>query len=140
MPRKAGTNGTKKGSANGITDADGYLCLRGEDLWKFRAVDAEYNKLQAQLSEVRQQIKTQLEAHPELKAVFDKQLSLVGELKKAETNLREVHKYIEKKFGVDLTKCGIDDDTGRLQQVVNDKMTPLKPTTKKSKRTAGAAS
>lgn len=139
MPRKAGTNGTKTKNID-IVDADGYLCLRGEDLWKYRAVDAEYHKLIAQKAALDEGLKLLLSKYPDVKELFDKRNSIAAEMVKAQKNLVEVHQQIEAKFGVTLTNCAIDDATGRLHELVGNKPgEPLKPKLKNAKRSAGPA-
>lgn len=141
MPRKAGSNGTKTKNLD-IVDGDGYLCLRGEDLWRYRAVDAEFHKLVAQKAALDEGLKNLLTKYPDVKELFDKRNSLAAELVKAQKNLTEVHQLIEAKFGVILTNCAIDDATGRLHELVNNKPgEPLKPhlKSKSAKRSAGPA-
>lgn len=140
MPKKAGTNGTK----NGHPEPGSPYKIEGELLWKYRALDSEYVKVQTQRMTIDTEIKAAIEAHPVLKELYGRKNSLAAESSAAMKELQEVLKEVEDKLGVNLKECSIDDKTGIVHVHKDGKTVPMvaeaKQSTKKStKRQAGSA-
>jgi|ERR1051325_102308 hypothetical protein len=145
MPKKASTNG-KNGHVNGqsdILDEDGFYCLKGDLLWKYRAISAEYEKVQAQVLSNNLAIRNEIEKHPELKKLYEDKGALTAASSVALGELTTVQEEIEKKLGLSLRNCGINDKTGRVF-VINPDGTevpraPDKKGRKGTRRSAGTA-
>lgn len=102
------------------TDGDGFLCLSGDALWKWRALDAEFRAANVEMDSVKRQIAAEIAKYPELTALMGKQLELFGTIGTARAELAGVQADVEKLFGVSLKECAFDDKTGRLYHLMDD--------------------
>ena len=99
------------------TDADGFLCVTGDRLWKWRALDAELRMSLAELNAVKQGITTEVALHPALVELFARQTDLLHAVSTGRAELATMHAEIEAVYGVSLKECSIDDKTGRLHNL-----------------------
>ena len=126
-----------------LVDDDGFYCVKGELLWKYRAASSEFENTQLRLANNKAALIAEMAKHPEIKALRDEQAALLGASSTAMRELEEVQKQISEKLGVDLKNCGIDDKTGRIHIVDTatgrtEPLAPAKPG-KKTRRSAGTA-
>jgi hypothetical protein len=101
-------------------DADGFVCLTGTLLWKYRAIDAEYRN--AQLAALRKQveIEEEVQKHDHLRGLIAERKALLGESSVRATELQAVQQEIETTLGVSLRNCAIDDKSGRIYLLGED--------------------
>ena len=99
------------------TDADGFLCVTGDRLWKWRALDAELRMSLAELNAVKQGITIEVALHPALVELFARQTDLLHAVSTGRAELATMHAEIEAVYGVSLKECSIDDKTGRLHNL-----------------------
>lgn len=117
-------------------DDEGFYCIKGEPLWKYRAHQAEFDTIQHKLLLNKQAIRAVMEANPELKRLFEEQAELLRASSTAMTDLSAVNTQIEKMLGVSLKNCGIDDKTGRVHELSPDGTSaPLGPVKKSRRKT-----
>lgn len=117
-------------------DEDGFLCLTGDRLWKWRALDAELRAGLVELDSVKRQIAAEVAKNPELGGLLSKQGELMGAISMSRSELTVVQGEIEKQFNVSLKECAFDDKTGRLYNLKEDgeRGEPMKTRAKRSKR------
>jgi len=117
-------------------DEDGFLCLTGDRLWKWRALDAELRAGLVELDSVKRQIAAEVAKNPELGGLLSKQGELMGAISMSRSELTSVQGEIEKQFNVSLKECAFDDKTGRLYNLKEDgeRGEPMKTKAKRSKR------
>lgn len=117
-------------------DEDGFLCLTGDRLWKWRALDAELRAGLVELDSVKRQIAAEVAKNPELGGLLSKQGELMGAISMSRSELTVVQGEIEKQFNVSLKECAFDDKTGRLYNLKEDgeRGEPMKTKAKRSKR------
>jgi hypothetical protein len=117
-------------------DEDGFLCLTGDRLWKWRAHDAELRTATLELESLKQRIAHEVSRHPELSALLGQQAGAMGAVSTARAELSAVQTEIEKEFGVSLAECAFDDKTGRLYHLKEDgeRGEPMKTKAKRNKR------
>jgi len=125
-------------------DGDGFYCIKGELLWKYRAASSEFENTQLRLARNKEALIIETSKHPEIKALRDEQAALLGASSLALKELEEVQKQISGMLGVDLKNCGIDDKTGRIHVVDSltgktEPLAPKKSTKKANRRSAGTA-
>jgi hypothetical protein len=116
------------------TDEDGFLCLKGDRLWRWRAHDAELRAAIAEMDVVKVQVAAEIAKTPGLGALLGKQGELGAAISLAKSELMKVHAEIEEEFGVSLKECAFDDKTGRLYHLTEsgERGAPLEQ--KKTKR------
>jgi len=135
----AKANGTAKVSES-TTDEDGFLCLKGDQLWKWRALEAEHRAANVELSMVSQRIQMEIAKHPELPTLLAKQKEMLSTISISHAELVNVQAEIEKAFGVSLKECAFDDKTGRLYNLTADgQRTAVKPSKKRRRVGHGIA-
>lgn len=109
-------------------DADGFYCVKGALLWKYRALDAEARNAGLSLQRAQEAIAREIAAHPTLKGLFADEKEALKNLSTKKSEIQAVYAEIGALFGVDLKDCAIDDETGRLH-VLGDggQPKPLRP-------------
>ncbi len=127
-----------------LVDDDGFYCVKGDLLMRYRTFSAEYENTQLKLLLNRQNLAAEMAKHPELKTLRDEQNALLGASSSALHELEEVQKQISEKLGIDLKNCGIDDKTGRIHVVdtqtgKTEPLAPPKSGKKANRRSAGTA-
>jgi hypothetical protein len=129
----------KKAHKNGHTPEP--VTLKGELFWKYRAVDSDYVRIQHQLKAANDEIAVFIEKTPDLKDIFARRAELLNQSSVAQTELQECLQAIEKRIGMSLKNCSIDDKTGVVHTLKDGENIPLMPQKKtdKSKRRAGTA-
>jgi hypothetical protein len=95
-------------------DADGFLCLTGTLLWKYRAIDAEYRNTQLAALRKQADIEEEIQKHDRLRGLVAERRALLGESSVRATELQAVQQEIEATLGVSLKDCAIDDKSGRI--------------------------
>jgi hypothetical protein len=143
IPKKrAKKNGVSKkliASADVFVDTDGVICLRGELLWKYRAVDAEYRNILLAIGQKDSAIRLEIQKNRTLSALMAEKETLQVSKKSHEVELNEVHSSIESVLGISLKECAIDDKTGRVFSFAEDgKTIPLLAKKKRSPRKSKA--
>lgn len=103
-----------------IFDEEGFLCLRGVRLWKWRALSAEHRASTLELRFLNQEIRQEIDRHPELKALLERQRELLADASQVKAELDAARLEIESAFGVSLNQCSFDDKTGRLYNLAAD--------------------
>lgn len=101
-------------------DAEGFLCLSGDTLWKWRAFDAEVRAAQAELDSVNHRIQVEISKNQELASLLQKKAALSGSLSTAMKDLLGVQQEIEKNMGISLKDHAFDDKTGRLYNLASE--------------------
>ncbi len=123
-----------------LVDEDGFLCLKGDRLWKWRALEAALRAAQAEMDSVQQRLQIEVAKNPELPPLFAKKIELANNISMAKTEVLALQAEIEKVFGVSLTECAFDDKTGRLYNLndAGDRGEPVKASAVKrsSKKTS----
>ncbi len=129
-------NGNGKNGTPPSVDEEGFLCLKGDRLWKWRALDAEVRAALAELEMASQQIALEISKNPELSALIQKKAALAGTISTAKTELLTVQREIEEAMHVSLKDCSFDDKTGRLYNLAADgsQGEPMKPSKHKKPR------
>jgi hypothetical protein len=117
----------KVAASHPYVDAEGFLCLHGELLWKFRAVDAEYRNLVLGVEAKRNLIAEEIKKHPELAQMLAERDAITQQANAYLGEVRAVQAEIEKALSVKLQECTIDDKTGRVFQLVDGKAEPMLP-------------
>ncbi len=115
-----------------LVDEDGVLCLKGDRLWKWRALEAELRAASIESEVVQSRIQDEIAKTPELGALLAKKSDLARVVSTAKTELATVQAEIEKAFGVSLQHCAFDDKTGRLYNLTSEgeRGDPVKPASK----------
>jgi hypothetical protein len=93
---------------------DSFLYLKGELLWKYRAVDAEYRNFMLALNMKKQEVQNEFDKHPELAKLIRERDYLLSQASIHAKEVQEVNMQIEKELKVELKNCSIDDKTGRI--------------------------
>lgn len=124
-----------KAPAVPLVDDEGFLCLQGELLWKWRALDAELRTANLEIETTQARISAEIEKNPALKELLSQKASLAGQLSSAKTELNSVLAQVEQVMGVSLKDCAFDDKSGRLYNLGEDgsRGAPLKPSKKKKR-------
>lgn len=140
MPRKKmnGTEPKKNGTVPDATkhvDDEGFLCLKGDLFWRWRALDAELRAALAEMESAQQQIQVEIAKQPELSALLQKKAALAGTISTAKTELLTVQGEIENTLGISLKEHAFDDKTGRLYNLTagSSQGDPVKPRSRKQK-------
>lgn len=97
-----------------FVDEGGYLALRGELFWKWRALNADFTNATHALAQRRTEFEQMLAATPPLVSKRDEVHAASQALAQAKRDLDEVQQAIGTQLGIDLKDCAIDDSTGRL--------------------------
>lgn len=117
-------------------DEDGYLCLKGDLFWRWRALDAETRTAQMALERATSKIQAEIDKNPALKELLADKAAAAGAVSAAMSELRTVQADIEEKMGLSIKDCSFDDKTGRLYVHAPDgTKEPVKPA-KRSRRKA----
>ena len=135
----------KKTSATGKTrakkqapvpvDEDGFMCLQGELLWKYRAVDAEYRNTVLAMDGKQREILEELKKYPDLQRMVGERDALTISVRLHQNELIEVYKVISDALHIaDMTNVSIDDRTGRVFVLDDGKQIPVKPVKPKTRR------
>jgi hypothetical protein len=101
-------------------DAEGFLCLTGDRLWKWRALDAELRAGQTELERLSGAIQAEIGKHADLANMIQQKAALGGTVSVAKSELLAVQAQIEAEMGVSLKECAFDDKTGRLYHLTTD--------------------
>jgi hypothetical protein len=101
-------------------DAEGFLCLTGDRLWKWRALDAELRAGQTELERLSGAIQAEISKHADLANMIQQKAALGGTVSVAKSELLAVQAQIEAEMGVSLKECAFDDKTGRLYHLTTD--------------------
>jgi hypothetical protein len=101
-------------------DEDGCLCVKGEKLWKWRALDSELRTLTIELERASEKINALIAATPELAKLYGDRAGLAGQVSAARGELTNVQQEIEKAIGVSLKECAFDDKSGRIYNLSPD--------------------
>ena len=109
------------------TDSDGFLCLRGEILWKFRAVDAEHRNLLLGVEQKRAAVAEEITKHPDLLRLIGERDALILQANQHSKEVMSIQQEIEASLGIELKDCTIDDKTGRLFILTNGEQVPVLP-------------
>ena len=122
-----------KATATPTLDDEGFLCLQGELLWKWRALDAELRTANLEIETTQARINAEIEKNPALKELLSQKAALAGQLSSAKTELNTVLMQVETVMGVSLKDCAFDDKSGRLYNLGEDgsRGAPMKPNKKK---------
>jgi hypothetical protein len=117
-------------------DSEGFLCIQGTTLWKWRALDAELRALLSEMEQVKARVSAEIAKHQELASLFGIQAGLAGQISVAKGELNSVQSEIESQLGVPLKDCAFDDKTGRLYNLAQDgtRGEPVKPPKKRRVR------
>jgi hypothetical protein len=112
-----------------IVDEDGFLCLKGNRLWKWRALEAELRAELLELDSVKQRIQIEISKNPELPPLLTRQAELASSISQAKAEVLGLQGEIEQLFGVSLKECAFDDKTGRLYNLSDggERGDPVKP-------------
>jgi hypothetical protein len=99
---------------NPYRDSDGFICVTGALLWKWRALDAELRAWQAELDVIAGLIQAEMAKNAKLSELFQRKSALVGNVSVAKGELLSAQGEIEKEIGISLRECAFDDKTGRI--------------------------
>ncbi len=121
MPKRAGKNGT----TNGHAEPDNAYKIEGILLWKYRALDSEYVRIQSEQKNTHEKIQEFIERTPELKDLYARRAELLNSGSLAAKELQDVVTEIEKMLNIDLKGCSIDDKTGVIHVLENGVEVPM---------------
>jgi len=141
MPPRKKMNGTEPKKNGTVPDAtkhvddDGFLCLKGDLFWRWRALDAELRAAIAEMESAQQQIQVEIAKQPELSALLQRKAALAGTISTAKTELLTVQGEIENALGISLKEHAFDDKTGRLYNLTAEgsQGDPMKPKSRRQK-------
>jgi hypothetical protein len=95
-------------------DSEGFVCLAGHLLWKYRAVDAEFRNAHLALVQKQAELDAELQKHEKIRALLLDKATIARLAGEKKSELQGVHHEIESVIGVSLANCAIDDQTGRV--------------------------
>src|SRR6185295_9490164 len=99
MPRKSTKTSNGSAAVVDILDSEGFYCIKGDLLWKYRALTAEYDNVQAQVLRNQLAIRGEIERNPTLKSLYEEKASLGNNSTVALKELQMVQTEIEKVLG-----------------------------------------
>jgi hypothetical protein len=129
---------TTKDDAGPPVDEDGFLVLPKPLLMEYRALDAECRHAGLSLRITSQELEGLLTKHPEIQRAIQQKGALIAEAANKKNALTELHTQIEKTYSIKIAEIAIDDDTGRIHQLVGGAAVPdgLRPTVPPPKKRA----
>jgi len=98
-------------------DEEGFLILKGELFWKWRALSEVIQRLAADLQLHAQQIDKLLEPHPEIRELFNKRASLNTQMLVARGEYSSLLGELEAHLGFPMKNVSIDDVSGRVHRL-----------------------
>jgi hypothetical protein len=110
-----------------FVDDQGNLCLRGEAYWKFRALQADCDNITSQLAYTTREIELVMNQVPGLRELLARKQALLKQSSVAAGELSNFNTCLQDLLGIDLSKCGIDDRTGRITIPETDNERPAGP-------------
>jgi len=117
-------------------DDQGFVCLQGELLWKYRALDSEYRSACVGVTQKDAELAVEL-AKPEhqiIRQLHSDRIALKIEAARKGESLSEFNRDVEKKMGVSLQACSIDDETGRIYILQDGAQKPISGKTRGARR------
>lgn len=133
-PRKA--EGAKALAEQVLVDDEGYYRIPPLLLMEYRAKDSECRHAHLALRVVTQELDQLLTKYPDVQKKMAEKAALAIDATNTTNAIREVHAQLEKTFGVSIQNISIDDESGRIYQLVDGKQAeePMRPAKKKAKR------
>ena len=98
-------------------DADGFLCLQGAHLWKWRALDAELRAAAVELVSTEHKILAVVAQHEQLSSLIQQKAGFAAVISHTRTEIQNTQAEIEKDLGISLKNYSFDDKTGRLHDL-----------------------
>jgi hypothetical protein len=142
--KKPRTTRTKKNGAAAPTDEDGFLILPKPLLMEYRALDSECRHTHLLLRVASQDLDALLTENPKIQQLMHNKAALIAESSNKKNELTDLHTVIEGVYKVKISNIAIDDDTGRIHELVEgvaapDALKPVSPPPKKRARRAATA-
>ena len=97
-------------------DTDGFMAIKGELFWKWRAVDTEKRNIELSLKVLHADIAALLDKYPEVKEALGMQTNLIQQASQAHQHYNDLINQIGLALNTDMQHVSIDDQTGRIFQ------------------------
>jgi len=97
-------------------DSDGFLAIKGELFWKWRAMDTEKRNIDLSLRVLHTEIAALLDKHPDVKEALGHQAGLINQASLMQQQYSALIVEIGEHLQVDMQQVSIDDQTGRVFQ------------------------
>jgi len=96
------------------TDEEGFLVLKGELFFRWKAADNEVLNTELSLKLKQIEVDALLEKYPEVQSALNQRQYIITRSVQAQAERAKVYKDIEAHFGISLKNVSIDDVSGRV--------------------------
>lgn len=121
MPRKKKTEEPKILNDSYI-DAEGRRCLPPVMLWQFRALTAELEKNGLQYQKSKNEFEAYVSANTYLMECRRMMAISKAATQAGSDKIKRYKEQVELESGIDLSQCAIDDETGRIEVITDNKL------------------
>lgn len=98
----------------GYLDADGKLCLKGEQFWRWRALDAEVQLQVLRAAMAKRDLEDFMNRNTEARRLREQLAACNGDFAGAARIYESFCTEVSTAIGEDLKSCSIDDRTGAI--------------------------
>ncbi len=99
------------------TDEEGFPVLKGELFWKWRALQSDLRRLDADIALHSKAVDAELDKLPELRELLHRRTSAIQQRMTAGAEYKELLVTLEKHLGFPMTNVSIDDVSGRVHRL-----------------------